>query len=61
MVAVGFTAYGWDSLPTNNAPTRAGEIPALFTARHAASYPSVTVSSSTPATAFSTTPSPACT
>ena len=53
MVEVGLTAYGCDSLPTQTARISVGSIRARASALRAASIDIVSVSSSSPATAFS--------
>ena len=58
IVAVGFTAYGWDSDPTYIAPISCGLISARANALLAASTAIVTVSSSGPGTDFSLTTNP---
>jgi len=52
-VEVGFTAYGCDSLPTHTARSSCGSIRARASALRAASMDIESVSSSSPATAFS--------
>src|ERR1044071_7886218 len=51
-VEVGFTAYGWDSDPTQTARSSCGLIWARFMALRAASMDMVITSSSMPGTAF---------
>ena len=58
MVEVGLTAYGCDSLPTHTARISCGSICARASALRAASMDMVSVSSSSPATAFSLIGSP---